>query len=136
MTKTTPPNPATSPAIRADQCSRITKIVAGILRRKVFAHDALALTVAAEVADGLIDEFGGSKMYVPIADRRAGLTDHQAIEQTLRDRLTSDQLRGLAKTPDGLAAAVAASHGVTPRTVWRVLERMRSSINADPPSTL
>lgn len=115
-----------SPAIRADQCSLITKLVTKILRRKVFASEALAQAVAAEVAEGLIDEFGGGKLYVPIADRRAGLTDHHAIEQSLRAALAPDQLRPGAETPPGLLAGVAQQHGVSKRTVSRVLRSMRT----------
>lgn len=116
-----------SPAIRADQCSRITKIVACILRRKVFASDQLAHTVAAEVADGLIDEFGGGMMYVPIADRRAGVTNHEAIERSLRSVLEPGFLSRTAKAPRALMESVAVKHGVGRRTVERVLQRLRNT---------
>lgn len=121
------PNRTTTdtPAVRADRCSRITRTIARILRRDVFADDALAHHVAGKVAAGLIDEHGGESLYVPTADRRAGATDHEAIEASLRAALTPEQIATRGQAPSEVIGQVAAQHGVHHATAYRVLQRMR-----------
>lgn len=116
-----------TPAIRADRCSRLTRTIARVLRRDVFADDALAHQVAGKIAAGLIDEHGGESLYVPTADRRAGATDHDAIEDSLRALLTPDQLGTFGAAPSAILSDVANRHSVSHRTVFRVLQRMRQA---------
>lgn len=115
-----------TPAIQADQCSRLTRIVMRILRRRVCETDQAALSVASEVVDGLIDEFAGDKLYIPVVDRRAGLTNHEAIEGSLRHRLSAEALQPGGLAPAAEVAAIAAAHGVSTRTVYRVLRGLRT----------
>lgn len=130
MTTPTTPSLIPDPAQRADACSRLTRTIAAILQQRVFHCQAVARDVAADVAEGLIDEYGGNSLYVPIQDRRAGLTNHDAIERSLRVALAEvDAARGDVRLPlVQTVRQIAIEHSVSDRTVFRVLQRMRAGL--------
>ena len=106
--------------------SRLTKLIARVLQQRCFRSEEMASAVAAEIAEGIIDEHGGQALYVPIADVRPGGDKRESIDATLRATLPADVLRSAGPAPLDQMAEVARIHGVSIRTVWRVLERIRA----------
>lgn len=119
--------PTLTPAQRADQRSRITRTIARILGERVIKAPDIAHAIAEEVADGLIQEHGGSTLYVPVTDRRAGLNNRSQIETMLRASLTPEQIAGTTHAPSAVIATIATTCQVSPRTVYRVLESQRDT---------
>lgn len=119
---------APSPARAADQHSRITRLATRILMRTVFRSEALAYEVATQLADGIIAEHGGASLYIPVADRRAGLTNHAAISADLQALLTPEQIRTPGAASSALLCEVASRHGVSERTAYRVLASLRAEL--------
>lgn len=116
-----------TPAQRLDHRSRIARTIARILMERVVRVPDLAAGLAEEIAEGLIEEHGGDRLYVPTTNQRAGLTDWHLIEARLRQDLSPPQLAGQQPVPGGVVTAVAQAAGVSPRTVYRVLALMREA---------
>ena len=110
----------TTPAENADRLCRLAREIMADLMATVFRSEELAYPVAHKIAQGIIDRYGGGSIYVPSANRRAGLKDHEAIERDIQGRLDPD-----GKLSQEAARTIADAHGVTDRTVWRVLARLR-----------
>lgn len=119
--------PEPTPAQRADQRSRITRTIARILLDRAIKVPDIAHALAEEVADGLIQEHGGGTLYVPVSDKRAGLTNRSQIETMLRAGLSPDQLNGTSPAPTGVITHIASVCAVSTRTVYRVLEQQREA---------
>lgn len=122
----TTPSATLTPAQEADRCSRMTKLVAKVLQQGVIADAELAHTMAVKISAGLMRELGGSMLYVPLRDKRAGLKDHGRIEAEILRHVTHEQLAsGVAFGTEAVYKVMSATNASRP-TVWRVLQRMRS----------
>ena len=111
----------TTPAENADRLCRLAREIMADLMATVFRSEELAYPVAHKIAQGIIDRYGGGSIYVPSANRRAGLKDHEAIASDIRAAVDGGKL--------GRAAAnqIAERHGVSRATVWRVFSQTRCS---------
>lgn len=118
-----------TPAVQADECSRIARTIAKVLRQRVFASDALAQCAAVEIATALIEQHGGELLYVPVRMRSATEGQRSSIADSLLLRAGADALTCGGRIPDGVLAAVATEHGVTKRTVARVWGQLRAKIS-------
>lgn len=117
-----------TPALQADECSRIARTIARILRTRVFASDALAQCAAAEIASALVEQHAGEFMYIPMKPRTAA-AGQRHIAESLRELLTPEQIASSKhRAPEGVLELVAKRHDASRRTVARVLGQMRADL--------
>ena len=114
-----------TPAQQADQCSRMTRLIAKVLSEQLISCPEIAHSMAAKVSAGIIREMGGQRFYVPLRDQRAGLKDHGHIEAALLQHITPTQLAQGMTLPTMAVRQVATNTAASHRTVYRVLDRLR-----------